>query len=109
MQKGASRGKPTPEVSGVGGQDRQTLPVSSVDLSFAVIHDDYHLTIVFEDGQFKGEVVDGTLDKLEEARIVAAGYNLVIDHVRVAYDSPTFILTLSERQAPPSADDQRRT
>jgi hypothetical protein len=100
MQKGARKGKEaSPEVSGLTTD--LTLPVSSVDMTFAVIHDEPHLTIVYEDGHFKGEVVDATLDKLEWARGVAGRYNLVIDHVRAAYDSPTFILHLSERKAPP--------
>ena len=103
MQKGARKGKEaSPEVSGLEVQD-VTLPVSSVieDMSFAVIHDEPHLTIIYDNGHFKGEVVDATLDKLEWARGVAARYNLAIDTARMAYDSPTYILQLSERQAPP--------
>lgn len=102
MQKGARKGKEaSPEVSNPELQGL-VLPVSSyVDMSFAIVHDEPHLTIVYDNGHFKGEVVDASLDKLEWARGIASRYNLVIDHVRVAYDSPTFILHLSERKAPP--------
>lgn len=100
MQKGARQGKEaSPEVSGLTTD--LTLPVSAVDMSFAVIHDEPHLSIIYDEGHFKGEVVDASLDRLEWARGVASRYNLVIDHVRLAYDSPTFILHLSERKAPP--------
>lgn len=110
MQKGARKGEEaSPEVSGTS-TDNLSLPVSSyVDMSFAIIHDEPHLTIVYDNGHFKGEVVDASLDKLEWARGIASRYNLAIDHVRIAYDSPTFILHLSERQAPLSDDDKRRT
>jgi len=101
MQKGARKGEEaSPEVSGLDHQDL-ALPISSVDMSFAVIHDEPHLSIVYDEGHFKGELVDATLDKLEWARGVAGHYNLVIDNVRAAFDSPTFILHLSERKAPP--------
>lgn len=101
MQKGARKGEEaSPEVSDRGAKNLAP-EVSSVDMSFAVVHDEPHLSIVYDEGHFKGELVDATLDKLEWARRVAANYNLVIDHVRAAYDSPSFILHLSERTAPP--------
>lgn len=67
--------------------------------AFAVIHDEEYLTIVYEDGQFKGEVVDATLDRLEYARAVAAHYNLDIVQVRCDYYT-NFKLYLKERGSP---------
>lgn len=58
------------------------VPNLELDGSFAVIHDEPFITIVYEDGEFKGTVVDATLDRLEEARRVAARYNLEVVHVR---------------------------
>ena len=87
------------------GEDARTSapddPVSQqrppdIDGSFAVIHDEPHLTIVYEDGEFKGEIVDATLDRLEYARFVAAQYNLAIVHVRCDYYT-NFKLYLKEK------------
>lgn len=68
------------------------------DSGFAVIHDEPYLTIVYDEGEFRGEIVDATLDKLERARGVAAQYNLVIDHVRCDFYT-NFILHLTQREA----------
>lgn len=65
--------------------DVTQVPTLELDGSFAVIHDEPHLTIVYEDGEFKGTVVDASLDRLEEAREVAARYNLEVVHVRCDY------------------------
>ena len=64
--------------------------------SFAVIHDEEYLAIVYEDGEFKGEVVDATLERLEYARAVAGQYNLDIVQVRCDHYR-SFKLTLRER------------
>ena len=48
---------------------------------FAVIHDEPFLTIVYSDGEFKGEIVDATLERINRAMAVAEQYNLTIDRV----------------------------
>lgn len=54
-----------------------------LDGSFAVIHDEPYLTIVWDSGEYRGTIVHPSLEKLEEARNVAGTYNLEIYHVRV--------------------------
>ena len=67
-----------------------------LDGGFAVIHDEAYLTIIYEDGHFKGEIVDATLDRLEYARNVAAQYNLDIVQVRSDHYT-SFKLYLKEK------------
>lgn len=98
-------GKMQKEIAGTGGErrteqfDYSFLPLVVPDSDFAVIHDEPFLTIVFEDGEFRGTIVDATLDRLEKAREIASRYNLQIDHVRCDYYT-SFMLHLSERKAP---------
>lgn len=66
-----------------------------LDGSFAVIHDEPYLTIVWDAGEYRGTVVHATLEKLEEARRVAATYNLEIYHVRMDHHG-SFDLRLRE-------------
>lgn len=92
-ERAASNNMASLAPAGAGSRDSET--------SFAVIHDEPYLTIVFEDGEFKGHIVDATLDKLEEARVVAAQYHLVIDHVR-SDNHTNFVIHLSEKNGVPA-------
>ena len=65
--------------------DRIIANIIGEDVGFAVIHDEPFLTIVYDEGVFRGTLVKGTLDGLVAARKVAATYNLEIYHVRVDY------------------------
>lgn len=67
-----------------GNLDSRTMfSKLQLDGTFAVIHDEPYLTIVWDSGEFRGTIVHPNLDKLEEARRVAASYSLEIYHVRV--------------------------
>lgn len=96
MHVGASSGK---EARTESCSDLDPGPAKhlGVDTSFAVIHDEPFITIVYENGEFLGQIVDASLDRLEEARAVASRYNLIIDHVRCDYHSG-FSLHLTERE-----------
>lgn len=102
-------GKMQKEIAGTGGErrtesfepllDYSFLPLVVPDSDFAVIHDEPFFTIVYEEGEFRGTVVDATLDRLERAREIASRYNLQIDHVRCDHYT-NFMLHLTERTAP---------
>lgn len=76
MQLGAEPGN-------LDGDTKEKFRLLELDGSFAVIHDEPYLTIVLDEGEYRGTVVHATLEKLEEARRVAATYNLEIYTVRV--------------------------
>ena len=63
---------------------------------FAVIHDEPYLTIVYSDGEFKGEIVDATFDRVNHAIEVADQYNLIIDRVESS-DCSLVRIFLSEK------------
>jgi len=92
MQVGAGSGE---EAMTTAPDDVVSGP-PDLDDTFAVIHDEEYITIVYEDGEFKGEIVDATLERLDYARAVAAQYNLEIVHVRCDYYT-NFKLHLKER------------
>lgn len=90
--EGASVQAPAPSNDDVMGEFAR-------DSSFAVIHDEPFLTIVYDEGVFRGTVVNPSLDKLAAARKVAAQYNLEIYHLRVDYYG-SFDIYLREVRGP---------
>lgn len=66
---------------------------------FAVIHDEPYFSIVYDDGEFKGEIVDATIDRIHHAMAVADNYNLAIS--RVDYNDCSLVqMILTERGGP---------
>jgi hypothetical protein len=64
--------------------------------TFAVVHDEPFLTIVYDEGEFKGRLEEGTLDGLDRARDIATAYNLEIYQVRMDCHSG-FMLYLKDK------------
>lgn len=95
MQVGAGSGEEARTEEPVNLTIRPRLGIEP----FAVVHDEPFLSIVYTDGEFRGEIVEASLEKLDHAREVAARYNLVIDHVRCDYYR-NFIIHLTEKEAP---------
>lgn len=75
----------------------EDISLLEVSATFAVIHDEPYLSIVFDGGEFCGRLEDGTLEGLERARLIAAEYNLEIYHVRMDYYKG-FMLKLREME-----------
>lgn len=78
MQIGAGAG----EEATAKGDGRFAHPIfreALAEVSFAVIHDEPFFTIVYQRGEFVGEVVDATPVRLEEAHRLADHYNLIIE------------------------------
>lgn len=70
---------------GVGISTARIAEIRPLIDRFAVIHDEPFFTIIYDDGEFRGTVVDGTLERLEQAKRIAARYGLAIYHLRMDY------------------------
>jgi len=66
---------------------------------FAVIHDEPFFTIVYDEGEFKGEIVDATIEHINQAMAVVEQYNLTIDRVE-GNDSSLIRIYMTEKGAP---------
>ena len=92
MQAGTGSGEEAIADSDTEGTARVHLGIEP----FAVIHDEPYLTIVYSDGEFKGEIVDANIERINHAMKVVEEYNLAI--ARVEYtDSSLVRLYLIEK------------
>ena len=66
---------------------------------FAVIHDEPYLTIVYDEGEFKGEIVDATIERINDAVRAIERYNLTITKVEYS-DSSLVKIHLTEKGGP---------
>lgn len=70
---------------GVGISTTRSAEIRPLIEEFAVIHDEPFFTIIYDSGEFKGTVVDGTLERLDQAKRIAARYSLDIYTLRMDY------------------------
>lgn len=94
MQTGTGSGE-----EAISDSDTEAARVRLGIEPFAVVHDEPYLTIVYSGGEFKGEIVDATFERINRAIAVAEEYNLAI--TRAEYNDCSLVqIFLTEKGGP---------